>query len=77
VRFCRAQPFDGEFAGATQVQVISVNKLGETALSFHRAAIEAACAAGARRVLYTSHMSARLDSLRAGTRLRRNRGVPG
>lgn len=75
--FAEPNRLTATFAGATQVQVISVDKLGETALSFHRAAIEAACAAGARRVLYTSHMSARLDSLRAGTRLRRNRGVRG
>ena len=50
------------FAGAAQVLVVSVDKLGEPALRLHRAAIEAARAAGARRVLYTSHMGARADS---------------
>ena len=50
------------FAGATQVLVTSVDKLGEYALKMHRDAITAACAAGARRVLYTSHMGARPDS---------------
>ena len=50
------------FAGAEQVLVISVDKLGETALGLHRTAIQAARAAGARRVLYTSHMGARKDS---------------
>lgn len=50
------------FAGAEQVLVISVDKLGEQALRMHCAAIEAARAAGARRVLYTSHMGARGDS---------------
>jgi len=43
------------FAGSTQVLVISVDKLGQPALAMHRHAIEAARAAGARRVLYTSH----------------------
>jgi len=50
------------FAGATQVLVVSVDKLGEKALQLHHAAIEAAHAAGARRVLYTSHVGARGDS---------------
>ena len=50
------------FAGATQVLVVSVDKLGETGLRLHRAAIKAAHAAGAGRVLYTSHMGARGDS---------------
>ena len=50
------------FSGASQVLVISVNQLGETALRLHRAAIEAAVTAGARRVLYTAHMGARSDS---------------
>lgn len=50
------------FAGATQVLVTSVDKLGEPALKMHQDAITAACAAGARRVLYTSHMGAWSDS---------------
>ncbi|GAA4783890.1 NAD(P)H-binding protein [Actinomycetospora chlora] len=46
------------FEGATQVLVVSANVLGEEALRQHRTAIEAALAAGARRVLYTAHMGA-------------------
>ncbi len=51
------------FAGAEQILLVSVDKLGETALQLHHTAIKAAHAAGARRVLYTSHMAARADSL--------------
>ncbi len=47
------------FAGATQVLIVSAYQLGKTALQLHHAAIEAAREAGARRVLYTSHMGAR------------------
>jgi len=50
------------FAGAAQVLVVSVDKLGAEALQMHRNAIEAAREAGAGRVLYTSHMGARSDS---------------
>ena len=49
-------------AGAGQVLVVSVNQLGDVAVRMHRAAIEAARAAGAGRVLYTSHMGARAGS---------------
>jgi uncharacterized protein YbjT (DUF2867 family) len=51
------------FDGAEQVLVVSVNQLGEPGRRLNRAAIEAAYAAGARRVLYTSHMGARVGSL--------------
>ena len=51
------------FAGASQVLVVSVDKLGERARRLHRAAIDAARAAGARRVLYTSHMGTHGDSV--------------
>ena len=50
------------FEGATQVLVVSVDRMGEETLSQHRAAIDAAVAAGARRILYTSHMGAAVDS---------------
>ena len=50
------------FAGAEQVLVVSANTLGEQARTQHRTAIEAAAAAGAGRVLYTSHQGARPDS---------------
>ncbi|WP_086695950.1 NmrA family NAD(P)-binding protein [Streptomyces recifensis] len=46
------------FEGATQVLIVSVDKFGEEAVQQHRTAIEAAVKAGARRVLYTSHMAA-------------------
>ncbi|MER8032233.1 NAD(P)H-binding protein [Streptomyces bauhiniae] len=46
------------FEGATQVLIVSVDKFGEEAVEQHRTAIEAAVQAGARRVLYTSHMAA-------------------
>lgn len=51
------------FAGAEQVLVVSVDKLGEAARRLHRTAIEAARAAGVRRVLYTSHMGTHADSV--------------
>ncbi len=46
------------FEGASRVLIVSVNSHGETAVRQHRAAIEAAKAAGGRRILYTSHMGA-------------------
>jgi len=46
------------FEGASQVLIVSVNSHGESAVRQHRAAIDAAKAAGARRILYTSHMGA-------------------
>ncbi|QJX49074.1 SDR family oxidoreductase [Hymenobacter taeanensis] len=50
------------FTGAEQVLVISPDKLGEEGRRLSRTAIEAARTAGARRVLYTSHMGAQADS---------------
>lgn len=46
------------FEGATQVLIVSIDSLGEGAVAQVRAAIDAAAAAGARRILYTSHMGA-------------------
>ena len=46
------------FEGATQVLIVSVDKMGDEAVKQHRAAIDGAVAAGARRILYTSHMGA-------------------
>lgn len=60
--FARLEDLTVAFSGATQVLVVSVDKLGEEALRMHRAAIQAARTAGARRVLYTSHMGARPNS---------------
>ncbi|MGW1492308.1 NmrA family NAD(P)-binding protein [Streptomyces sp. NPDC002402] len=50
------------FEGASQVLIISVDKMGEEAVQQHRAAIDGAVAAGARRILYTSHMGAGASS---------------
>ena len=60
--FAKPDGLAAAFAGADQVLLVSADKTGETALRLHHAAIKAACAAGARRVLYTSHMGARADS---------------
>lgn len=48
------------FEGATQVLVVSSNarRYGGDPIAQHRAAIEAAKVAGARRIVYTSHMAA-------------------
>ncbi|MEV4132780.1 NAD(P)H-binding protein [Dactylosporangium sp. NPDC049742] len=51
------------FEGASQVLVISAAIRGAGAVAANIAAIDAACAAGARRVLYTSHQAAAKDSL--------------
>jgi NAD(P)H dehydrogenase (quinone) len=52
------------FEGATQVVLVSSNGrvLGADPISQHRSAIEAARAAGVRRILYTSHMAASATS---------------
>ncbi|TRO60817.1 SDR family oxidoreductase [Streptomyces sp. IB201691-2A2] len=50
------------FEGASQVLIVSVDKMGEEAVRQHRAAIDGAVAAGARRILYTSHMGASASS---------------
>lgn len=50
------------FEGATQVLIMPVNLTGEARLRMHRTAIEQAKAAGARRVLYASHMGANPSS---------------
>jgi NAD(P)H dehydrogenase (quinone) len=44
------------FQGASQVLVVSPDTVGEMTVRLNRAAIDAAVAAGAGRVLYTSHM---------------------
>ncbi len=52
------------FEGATQVLIVSSNAAatGGNTLAQHRAAIDAARTAGARRVVYTSHMGASATS---------------
>lgn len=56
--FADAASLRHAFEGASQVLIISAATTGEVAVQQHRAAIEAARAAGARRILYTSHMGA-------------------
>lgn len=51
------------FEGASQVLLISSGRLGEEAVRLHRNVVDAARDAGTRRVVYTSHMAASLDSL--------------
>ena len=46
------------FDGAEQVLLVSVNVLGEEAIRQHGNAIQAAKAAGVKRILYTSHQAA-------------------
>ena len=46
------------FEDATQVLIVSVDKMGDEVMKQHRVAIDAAVAAGARRILYTSQMGA-------------------
>jgi len=51
------------FEGASQVLVVSAAIRGKGAVTANLAAIDAACAAGASHVLYTSHQAASKDSL--------------
>ncbi|MFG1869593.1 NmrA family NAD(P)-binding protein [Micromonospora arborensis] len=51
------------FEGADQVLVVSAAIRGSGAVDANRAAIDAAHAAGAKRILYTSHQAASRDSL--------------
>ncbi|MEV6826689.1 SDR family oxidoreductase [Amycolatopsis sp. NPDC051102] len=50
------------FEGADQVLLVSSNDPAADAVALHRTAIEAAVAAGVRRILYTSHQNVRPDS---------------
>ena len=50
------------FAGADQLLLVSSNDPGADAVALHRAAIDAAVAAGVGRILYTSHQGAAPDS---------------
>jgi NAD(P)H dehydrogenase (quinone) len=50
------------FEGATQVLIVSANEIGGNAVDAHVAAIDVARAAGAERILYTSHQGASADS---------------
>ncbi|MFJ9785447.1 NAD(P)H-binding protein [Amycolatopsis sp. NPDC101161] len=56
------------FEGADQVLLVSSNDPAADGVALHRAAIEAAVAAGVRRILYTSHQNVRLGSAFAPAR---------
>lgn len=56
------------FEGADQVLLVSSNDPAADAVALHRTAIEAAVAAGARRILYTGHQNVRPDSAFASAR---------
>ncbi|MEV7040720.1 NAD(P)H-binding protein [Amycolatopsis sp. NPDC051061] len=56
------------FEGADQVLLVSSNDPNADGVALHRTAIEAAVAAGARRILYTSHQNVRGDSAFAPAR---------
>ena len=62
--FAEPSTLASAFEGATQVLIVSSNAraYGGDPLAQHRAAIDAARAAGARRLLYTSHMGAKGSS---------------
>jgi len=61
--FADPGPLAEAFEGATQVLVVSTDETGDEAVAHHVSAIEAAREAGAKRVLYTSHQAAAVDSL--------------
>ena len=50
------------FEGVTQLLLVSSNTVAGDTLAQHRTAIDAAVAAGARRIVYTSHMAASASS---------------
>ncbi|MCM2413200.1 SDR family oxidoreductase [Streptomyces sp. RKAG290] len=60
--FTDADSLAHAFEGASQVLIVSVDKMGEECVRQHRAAIDGAVAAGARRILYTSQMGAAASS---------------
>ena len=60
--FANAASLAHAFEGASQVLIVSGSATGETAVRQHRAAIDMAKVAGARRILYTSHMGANPSS---------------
>lgn len=56
--FADAPSLTSAFEGGSQILLVSAGLTGEGAVSLHRTAIDAAVAAGAERILYTSHMGA-------------------
>lgn len=60
--FTDAASLAHSFEGASQVLLVSVDKIGEECVRQHRTAIDGAVAAGTRRILYTSQMGAGASS---------------
>jgi len=60
--FADAASLTHAFEEASQVLIVSGGTTGETAVRQHRTAIDTAKAAGARRILYTSHMGSNPSS---------------
>jgi len=60
--YADAASLKSAFEGADQVLLVSSNDPSADAVALHRTAIDAAAAAGAGRILYTSHQGAGLDS---------------
>lgn len=60
--FTDPDSLDHAFSGATRVLIVSSDEVGPAAVDRHTAAIDAAVAAGAKRVLYTSHQATSADS---------------
>ena len=60
--FTQPETLAHAFEGATAVLVISASIRGDAATRANLAAIDAAAAAGARRIVYTSHQAAAHDS---------------
>ena len=61
--FAEPSSLAAAFEGATQVLLVSVNAIGPEKVAQHIGAVDAAYAAGAKRVLYTSHQGAGAASL--------------
>ncbi len=61
--FADAASLAHAFEGASQVLIVSSNSSGKAAVRHHRTAIDIAKKAGARRILYTSHMGSSSTSL--------------
>lgn len=61
--FAEPSSLDAAFEGATTVLIVSVNAIGPEKVAQHTGAVDAAYAAGAKRVLYTSHQGAGAASL--------------
>lgn len=60
--YAAADTLPAAFAGADQLLLVSSNDPTADAVALHRAAVDAAVAAGAGRILYTSHQAAAPDN---------------